>query len=111
MPGFGDEIINSRNASSDAASRQAAAILSSPAALVKQGMNAHSNRAVGTPAGGGSSQPRPANPVSGGVAAHSARGGGSGGGGNRAPATPAPRTQNRNSNTSNTSNTSGGDRR
>ncbi|WEV26982.1 hypothetical protein OYE22_18600 [Streptomyces sp. 71268] len=109
VPGFGDEIINSRNASSDAASRQAAAIVSSPAALVKQGMNAHSNRAVGTPIGGGSSQPRPANPVSGGVAAHSARGGDSGGGGNRAPATPAPRAQNRN--TSNTSNTSGGDRR
>ncbi|MEU3964543.1 hypothetical protein AB0F42_32915 [Streptomyces buecherae] len=113
VPGFGDEIINSRNASSDAASRQAAAIVSSPAALVKQGMNTHSNRAVGTPAGGGdgggSSQPRPANPVSGGVAAHSARGGDSGGGGNRAPAAPAPRTQNRN--TGNTSNTSGGDRR
>ncbi|WP_217198023.1 hypothetical protein [Streptomyces buecherae] len=116
VPGFGDEIINSRNASSDAASRQAAAIVSSPAALVKQGMNAHSNRAVGPPIGGGdggSSQPRAANPVSGGVAAHSARGGDSGGGGNRAPAAPAPRTPNRNANssTSNTSNTSGGDRR
>ncbi|MFD4999696.1 hypothetical protein [Streptomyces buecherae] len=115
VPGFGDEIINSRNASSDAASRQAAAIVSSPAALVKQGMNAHSNRAVGPPigggdGGGGSSQPRSANPVSGGVAAHSARGGDSGGGGNRAPAAPAPRTPNRNTN-SNTSNTSGGDRR
>ncbi|MER0246109.1 hypothetical protein AAHZ94_29875 [Streptomyces sp. HSW2009] len=53
VPGFGDEIISSRNASNDAASRQAAAIVSSPAALVKQGMNAHSNRAVGAPAGGG----------------------------------------------------------
>ncbi|MFT2019510.1 hypothetical protein ACMA1D_27245, partial [Streptomyces sp. 796.1] len=84
VPGFGDEIISSRNASNDAASRQAAAIVSSPAALVKQGMNAHSNRAVGAPVGGGdgggggSAQPRPANPVSGGVAAHSARGGSGG---------------------------------
>ncbi|MBB5940128.1 hypothetical protein [Streptomyces zagrosensis] len=122
VPGFGDEIISSRNASNDAASRQAAAIVSSPAALVKQGMSAHSNRAVGGSGGGGggdggsgASQPRPANPVSGGVAAHSSRGSGSGSdsGGGRAPAAPpAPRTQNSNtSKTGNTSKPSGGDRR
>ncbi|MEU5053462.1 hypothetical protein [Streptomyces sp. NPDC021096] len=108
VPGFGDEIVKSRNASNDAASRQAAAVISSPAALVKQGITTHSARGNG---GGAPQQARPANPVSGGVAAHSARpaatGGGHGGNGSApsaAPA-PAPRAQN-----NSTSNTSGGER-
>ncbi|MBL1119272.1 hypothetical protein JK364_43970 [Streptomyces sp. 110] len=87
VPGFGDEIVKARSASSDPASRQAAAVITSPAALVKQGINTHSARGGGE-AGGGASpgQAKPANPVSGGVAAHSTRTSGGGGGG----ASPAP---------------------
>ncbi|MFH8984098.1 hypothetical protein [Streptomyces varsoviensis] len=94
VPGFGDEIINSRSASRDPASRQAAAVISSPAALVKQGITTHSTRGSdgGGGGGGGGQQAKPANPVSGGVAAHSARGGGTGNAANKTP-TPAPRTQ------------------
>ncbi|WP_063817614.1 hypothetical protein, partial [Streptomyces hygroscopicus] len=44
VPGFGDEIVKARSASADPASRQAAAVISSPAALVKQGINTHSAR-------------------------------------------------------------------
>lgn len=117
VPGFGDEIVKSRSASADPASRQAAAIISSPASMVKQGISTHSARgpAAGGDGGGGSSssQPKPANPVSGGVAAHSTRsapsapaGGRPSGGGGTTPAAPAPRTQ-----SSPTSNNPGGDRR
>ncbi|MFE6164175.1 hypothetical protein ACFQ7F_35250 [Streptomyces sp. NPDC056486] len=80
VPGFGDEIANSRNNRiSQGAENRAAAVISSPASLVSQGIKTHSSRGNG--GGGGNSQPRPANPVSGGVAAHSSRGGGGGGGG------------------------------
>ncbi|MBA0053797.1 hypothetical protein E0L36_23945 [Streptomyces sp. AJS327] len=77
VPGFGDDIVNQRNASRDPASRSAAAIVSSPAALVRQGINTHSARGGGGGGGGGASNTnsKPANPVSGGVAAHSSRGG------------------------------------
>ncbi|MGW5868870.1 hypothetical protein ACWFRJ_42780 [Streptomyces sp. NPDC055239] len=81
VPGFGDEIANSRNNRiSQGAENRAAAVISSPASLVSQGIKTHSSRGNGGD-GGGNSQPRPANPVSGGVAAHSSRGGGGGGGG------------------------------
>ncbi|RNG12448.1 hypothetical protein, partial [Streptomyces botrytidirepellens] len=76
VPGFGDEIVKARSASADPASRQAAAVISSPAALVKQGINTHSARGGGDGGGGGGGRPaqaKPANPVSGGVAAHSSR--------------------------------------
>nr|WP_240003386.1 hypothetical protein [Streptomyces cinnamoneus] len=74
VPGFGDEIVSTRNASQDAASRQAAAVISSPAALVKQGITTHSARGDSGGGGGGGAQPaRPASPVAGGVAAHSTR--------------------------------------
>lgn len=117
VPGFGDEIIKARSASADPASRQAAAVISSPAALVKQGINTHSARGGGDGGGGGArpAQAKPANPVSGGVAAHSSRGGGSGGGASGASRTgnsggggsaPAPRSQNNSS-----GNNPGGDRR
>ncbi|MDX3233743.1 hypothetical protein [Streptomyces sp. ME19-01-6] len=125
VPGFGDEIVKARSASADPASRQAAAIISSPAALVKQGINTHSARGDGGTGGGGSSGPaqaKPANPVSGGVAAHSSRGGGQGGqggggggggaarpssgGGGGGGAAAAARAQNRGS-----GNNPGGDRR
>ncbi|WP_344497938.1 hypothetical protein [Streptomyces enissocaesilis] len=84
VPGFGDEIASARsnrNKATDGA--QAAAVISSPAALVSQGIKTHSSRGGGGgDRGGNGSPPRQANPVSGGVAAHSSRGpGGSGGAG------------------------------
>ena len=84
----------------------AAAVISSPAALVSQGIKTHSSR--GNQGGGdnGSGAARPANPISGGVAAH----------GNRAPqgggAAPAPRSGNTGPSTphSNRKSTGGGGR-
>ncbi|MFE6720341.1 hypothetical protein ACFVDU_22515 [Streptomyces albidoflavus] len=87
VPGFGDEIAASRNNRlSQGAEGRAAAVLSSPAALVSQGIKAHSGRQ----SGGGSSQPRPANQASGGMAAHASRGGSGGG----SPSAPPPRSGN-----------------
>ncbi|MGW5884131.1 hypothetical protein [Streptomyces koyangensis] len=90
VPGFGDEIAASRNNRlSQGAEGRAAAVLSSPAALVSQGIKAHSGRQSGGD-GGGSSQPRPANQASGGMAAHASRGGSGGG----SPSAPPPRSGN-----------------
>ncbi|WP_371787260.1 hypothetical protein [Streptomyces albidoflavus] len=87
VPGFGDEIAASRNNRlSQGAEGRAAAVLSSPAALVSQGIKAHSGRQSG---GGGASQPRPANQASGGMAAHGSRGGSGG-----SPSAPPPRSGN-----------------
>ncbi|MFB7235979.1 hypothetical protein ACFCXK_14490 [Streptomyces sp. NPDC056269] len=85
VPGFGDEIAASRNNRLHRAGENAAAaVISSPASLVSQGIKTHSSRGDG--GGGQGAQPaRPANPMSGGMAAHSSRGGSSGGG-----ATPPP---------------------
>ncbi|MET9416480.1 hypothetical protein ABZY03_20295 [Streptomyces klenkii] len=98
VPGFGDEIVSTRSASNDAASRQAAAVISSPAALVKQGITAHSARGSG--GSGGGQQHRPADAVAGGVAAHSTRppartGDNRGNGSGNSATRPAPRAQNR----------------
>lgn len=93
VPGFGDEIAASRNNRlMQGAERKAAAVISSPATLVAQGIKTHSTRADsnGGGGGGGSQQPRPANPVTGGVAAHSTRA--PGGGGSVPTAAPAPRS-------------------
>ncbi|MEU0404545.1 hypothetical protein ABZ318_30830 [Streptomyces sp. NPDC006197] len=91
VPGFGDEIAASRdNRLHRAGENAAAAVISSPASLVSQGIKTHSTR----DSGGGQSQgsaPRPANPVSGGMAAHSSRGAGGAGGGTGG-ATPPPRS-------------------
>ncbi|MFF7142848.1 hypothetical protein ACFZB5_16620 [Streptomyces nodosus] len=88
VPGFGDDIAAGRNNRiMQGAERKAAAVISSPATLVAQGIKAHSTRADSN-AGGHSAPPRPANPMSGGVAAHSTRGPGSGG----PTAAPAPRS-------------------
>ncbi|MFJ6634263.1 hypothetical protein ACIQMR_23180 [Streptomyces sp. NPDC091376] len=100
VPGFGDEIAASRNNRiQSSAENKAAAVISSPAALVSQGIKTHSSRnhqQGGTGGGGGS-----ANPVSGGVAAHSSRGsaagtgagtGGGAGGGAVPSAAPPPRS-------------------
>ncbi|MFI7321523.1 hypothetical protein [Streptomyces venezuelae] len=101
VPGFGDEIANSRNNRiMRGAENKAAAVISSPASLVSQGIKTHSARGNGSGGGGnqggGSSQARPANPASGGVAAHSSRGstggGSSNGGGSVPSAAPPPRS-------------------
>ncbi|WP_405931853.1 hypothetical protein [Streptomyces sp. NBC_00827] len=89
VPGFGDEIANSRNNRiMQGAEGKAAAVMSSPATLVAQGIKTHSTRADN--GGGGGGQSRPSNPVSGGVAAHSSRTS-NGGGGSVPSAAPAPR--------------------
>ncbi|MGW3949757.1 hypothetical protein ACWEKM_02000 [Streptomyces sp. NPDC004752] len=93
VPGFGDEIAAGRNNRiMQGAEGKAAAVISSPATLVAQGIKTHSTRADNN--GGGqpsSAGARPANPVSGGVAAHSTRAPG-GGGGSVPSAAPAPRS-------------------
>ncbi|MGW0612570.1 hypothetical protein [Streptomyces sp. NPDC002788] len=91
VPGFGDEIAGSRNNRiMQGAEGKAAAVISSPASLVAQGIKTHSSRADHNGGGGQSSAPRPSNPASGGVAAHSART--SNGGGSVPSAAPAPRS-------------------
>lgn len=91
VPGFGDEIAAGRNNRiMQGAEGKAAAVISSPASLVAQGIKTHSTRADSNGGGGGQSSARPANPVSGGVAAHSARVP-DGGGGSVPSAAPAPR--------------------
>ncbi|MGP4052409.1 hypothetical protein [Streptomyces sp. 2A115] len=119
VPGFGDEIANSRNNRiMQGAEGKAAAVISSPATLVAQGIKTHSTRADNNGGGGGSSGgARPSNPASGGVAAHSSRpSSNGGGGGGSVPAAPPPRSSPANtphaSNTRNSSNNrSGGEGR
>ncbi|MGW0287103.1 hypothetical protein ACWDXT_28860 [Streptomyces sp. NPDC003236] len=116
VPGFGDEIAGSRsNRIMQGAEGKAAAVISSPATMVAQGIKTHSARADNNGSGGGSSSTRPANPVSGGVAAHSTRTA-QGGGGAVPSAAPAPRAPSpvntpHAGNTRNSSNRSGGDGR
>ncbi|WP_326678705.1 hypothetical protein [Streptomyces sp. NBC_01237] len=93
VPGFGDEIQGARTNRKQATDgAQAAALISSPAALVSQGIKTHSGRNDQNSGGGGGA--RPSNPASGGVAAHSSRstGGGGGGGGSVPSAAPSPRS-------------------
>ncbi|QKW28240.1 hypothetical protein HUT11_20495 [Streptomyces seoulensis] len=92
VPGFGDEIAAGRNNRiMQGAERKAAAVISSPATMVAQGIKTHSTRADSNGGGGGGgSAPRPANPASGGFAAHGSRAS-DGGGGSVPSATPAPR--------------------
>ncbi|MFE6836255.1 hypothetical protein ACFVFI_15690 [Streptomyces sp. NPDC057705] len=104
VPGFGDEIASARSNRSKATDgAQAAAVISSPASLVSQGIKTHSSRGAhrGGEGGGGNNAPRPANPLSGGVAAHSSRptSGGGAGGGSVPSAAPAPRTSSSTRNT------------
>ncbi|NJP46989.1 hypothetical protein [Actinacidiphila epipremni] len=88
VPGFGDDVVNLRNSRKASGQSPAAAVISSPAALVKQGIKTHSAR--GGPQeqaqGGG---PQPSNAVAGGMAAHSTRTGGQGGGASAPPPRPA----------------------
>ncbi|MFD8305791.1 hypothetical protein ACFV29_26120 [Streptomyces sp. NPDC059690] len=96
VPGFGDEIASGRNNRiMQGAEGKAAAVISSPANMVAQGIKTHSTRANDSGGGGQSSSgggSRPANPVSGGVAAHSTRTPTGGGGGTVPSAAPAPRS-------------------
>lgn len=97
VPGFGDEIASARtNRSKATDGAQAAAVISSPASLVSQGIKTHSSRGGASggahrASGGGGGG---ANQISGGMAAHSSRGsgGGTGGSGSGSAAAPAPRT-------------------
>ncbi|MFJ5843139.1 hypothetical protein ACIQGO_41560 [Streptomyces shenzhenensis] len=92
VPGFGDEIAAGRNNRiMQGAEGKAAAVISSPATLVAQGIKTHSARADNNGGGGQSSAAgaRPANPASGGVAAHSTR---TPGGGSVPSAAPPPRS-------------------
>ncbi|WP_329135722.1 hypothetical protein [Streptomyces sp. NBC_00670] len=92
VPGFGDEIAAGRNnRMMQGAENKAAAVISSPATFVAQGIKAHSTRADNSGGGGSASGgARPSNPASGGVAAHSSRTGNGGGGAVPSPAA-APR--------------------
>ncbi|QES55385.1 hypothetical protein DEJ51_15285 [Streptomyces venezuelae] len=104
VPGFGDEIASARSNRSKATDgAQAAAVISSPASLVSQGIKTHSSRGAhrGGDGGSGNNAPRPANPLSGGVAAHSSRptSGGGAGGGSVPSAAPPPRTSSSTRNT------------
>ncbi|WP_406401210.1 hypothetical protein OH805_19385 [Streptomyces sp. NBC_00879] len=114
VPGFGDEIVASRNNRfQSGAENAAAAVISSPAALVSQGIKTHSSRGNQRGGdGGGNSAPRPANPISGGVAAHSSRPSSGGGGGSAPSAAPPPRSSSPGTSTphSNRKSTGGGGR-
>ncbi|WP_329077784.1 hypothetical protein [Streptomyces niveus] len=113
VPGFGDEIASARsNAKLSTDGGRAAAVISSPAGVVSQGIKTHSGRGGGNDSG--NSGARPSNPVSGGVAAHSSRpssggGGGGGGGGVPSPAS-APRSSSPTSGTPHSSRSSLGNR-
>lgn len=107
VPGFGDEIAASRNNRLHRAGENtAAAVISSPASLVSQGIKTHSTRDSGGGGGQGSQAARPANPLAGGVAAHSSRGGDNRGGGATPP--PAPRSSSPTTGTPHSNRNSGG---
>ncbi|GAA3372859.1 hypothetical protein GCM10020367_30360 [Streptomyces sannanensis] len=93
VPGFGDEIAAARTNRKQATDgAQAAAVISSPAALVSQGIKTHSSRSHDR----SSAAPAPtasASSMSGGVAAHSSRPAATGGtGGGAVPSAPSPRS-------------------
>jgi hypothetical protein len=101
VPGFGDDVVKLRGDHKTAGS-PGAALISSPAALVRQGIKTHSTRGPQDQANG-SGGDRPTGAVSGGMAAHSSRGSSAPSPGPGpapksapapAPSTPAPRTPN-----------------
>ncbi|MFF3289466.1 hypothetical protein [Streptomyces sp. NPDC003023] len=107
VPGFGDEIAASRNNRiQNGAESKAAAVISSPAALVSQGIKTHSTRGNQNTGDGGGNTPRPANPASGGMAAHGSRSPQS-----PAGAAPAPRNSPTSGTPHGNRNSSGGGRR
>lgn len=108
VPGFGDDVVNLRNNRKASGENRAAAVISSPAALVKQGIKTHSSRGPQEQSSGGA---QPSNPVAGGVAAHGSRNGNPGPGGSGSA--PPPRTAGRGpaSGTGKPHNPHGGDNR
>ncbi|QDY77639.1 hypothetical protein [Streptomyces qinzhouensis] len=114
VPGFGDEIVAARNNRlQGGVENRAAAVISSPAALVSQGIKTHSARSTpGGESSGGGAAARPANPVGGGVAAHGSRPTGGGTGGAAAPpprsSAPSAGTPHSNRNTNSTGTGGGG---
>ncbi|MER5811394.1 hypothetical protein ABT143_24915 [Streptomyces sp. NPDC002033] len=113
VPGFGDEIASARSNRSKATDgAQAAAVISSPASLVSQGIKTHSSRGgaggAGGAGGGAHRAGGDANQISGGMAAHSSRGPGGGSGSGTIPtAAPPPRTGSSTRNTGTSGNTGG----
>ncbi|MFD9574284.1 hypothetical protein ACFWBI_31250 [Streptomyces sp. NPDC059982] len=110
VPGFGDEIASARSNRSKATDgAQAAAVISSPASLVSQGIKTHSSRGGAGGGGGGAHRAGgDANQISGGMAAHSSRGPGGGSGSGTIPtAAPPPRTGSSTRNTGTSGNTGG----
>jgi hypothetical protein len=92
VPGFGDEIAGSRNNRlMQGAEGKAAAVISSPATLVAQGIKTHSTRADSNGAAQGAGTPRQTSQTAGGMAAHSSRTS-TGGGGSVPSAAPSPRS-------------------
>lgn len=116
VPGFGDEIASSRTNRKQATDgSQAAALISSPAALVSQGIKTHSSRNNGDGGGGGGGGGRSGNSLAGGVAAHSSRtpqsggqSGGGSGGGHVPSAAPPPRSSSPTSGTPHSGRPTGG---
>ncbi|MEW1546236.1 hypothetical protein [Streptomyces tsukubensis] len=111
VPGFGDEIVAARNNRlQGGVENRAAAVISSPAALVSQGIKTHSARSTPGGEGSGGAAARPANPVGGGVAAHGSRptGGGTSGAAAPPPRSSAPSTNTPHSNRNSTGTGGGG---
>ncbi|HEY5836190.1 hypothetical protein [Streptomyces sp.] len=113
VPGFGDDVVSMRNSRKEAGGSQAAAVISSPAALVKQGIKTHSARGGPQEQAQGGGAPQPSNPVAGGVAAHSTRTGNPGPGSSGGPRPDSARTAPpfRSGPGSNNGSSQGGDRR
>ncbi|MFE7134527.1 hypothetical protein ACFVIM_27070 [Streptomyces sp. NPDC057638] len=112
VPGFGDEIVASRNNRlQGGVENRAAAVISSPAALVSQGIKTHGVRGNAGGQDGGSSAsaaPPPNNAIGGGVAAHSSRPTGPAGG--QGAVAPPPRSGPGPHGNRNTTGTGGGGR-
>jgi hypothetical protein len=92
VPGFGDDMSKLLDARKGALQAPAAAVINSPASMLRQGINTHSSRpeAQAQRAGAGSGNTGGGNAVTSGIAAHSTRGGGANG--QAAAAPPPPRS-------------------
>ncbi|MFD5699648.1 hypothetical protein [Streptomyces lasiicapitis] len=118
VPGFGDDIMATRNNRlMRGAENRAATALNSPAAWVAQGIRTHSARsngkAGGGKAGGGDAPPQPAtaNAVGSGVSTHGHRSGSPNGGGTAPPPRTSPSNTPHAGNRPGSPNRSGGDGR
>jgi hypothetical protein len=91
VPGFGDDMSKLLDARKGALQAPAAAVINSPASMLRQGINTHSSRpeAQGQRANPGNGNGG-GNAVTSGIAAHSARGNSGGAGNGQAAAAPPP---------------------